>query len=83
MSVWWQPASGRGSSRPGLNGAVAWTIDTDLNPIRASGIGSIVAMENRYCDAVSRCRQAVGTAGDSGDPRAGQEPVGIGLSPGG
>jgi hypothetical protein len=32
---------------PRLNGAVAWTIDTDLSPISATGIGSTVAMENR------------------------------------
>ena len=32
---------------PRLNGAIAWTIDTDLKPIRASGIGSVVAAENR------------------------------------
>ena len=33
---------------PRINGAIAWTIGTDLAPIKASGIGSVVAAENRY-----------------------------------
>jgi len=33
---------------PRISGAIAWTIDTDLQPISASGIGSVVAMENLH-----------------------------------
>jgi hypothetical protein len=33
---------------PVLTGAIAWPIGTDVNPIRASGIGSVVAAENRF-----------------------------------
>jgi hypothetical protein len=33
---------------PRINGAIAWPIDTDLTAIKASGIGSVVAAENRY-----------------------------------
>jgi hypothetical protein len=45
---------------PRIIGAVAWTIDTDLQPISASGIGSVVAMENRF---VTRFRVVATRAG--------------------
>jgi hypothetical protein len=45
---------------PRINGAVAWTIDTDLQPISGSGIGSVVAMENRF---VTRFRVVANRSG--------------------